>query len=178
MTNEVLDLQKVISGGQTGADQAGLKIAKALNIPTGGWLPKGCMTLEGPRPDLLTEYNMQEHPKEGYAIRTEANVRDSDGTIRFASNFKSAGEKCTLRAIKWFKKEHIDIDINDPLPWHEVVFWVAEHRIKVLNIAGNSEETSPGIGEFVYEYLLNLLPHCLSTANIEATLKSRMKLVN
>jgi hypothetical protein len=176
--NEVLDLRKVISGGQTGADQGGLRIAKALGIPTGGWLPKGCITLDGPQPALLEEYNMQEHPKEGYALRTEANVRDSDGTIRFATNFKSPGEKCTLKAINWFKKPHIDVDLNDPRPWHDVVFWIAEHRIRTLNVAGNSEQTSPGIGDKVYEYLLDLLPHCVSTANIEAVLKSRYNLTD
>ena len=31
-------LERVISGGQTGADQAGLRAARACGIPTGGWL--------------------------------------------------------------------------------------------------------------------------------------------
>jgi hypothetical protein len=30
-------LAKVISGGQTGADQGGLRAARAADIPTGGW---------------------------------------------------------------------------------------------------------------------------------------------
>jgi hypothetical protein len=30
---------KVISGGQTGVDQAALRAAKACGIPTGGWAP-------------------------------------------------------------------------------------------------------------------------------------------
>ncbi|HJT77421.1 MAG TPA: putative molybdenum carrier protein, partial [Gemmataceae bacterium] len=41
-------LERVISGGQTGADQAGLAAAKACGIPTGGWMPKGFLTVAAP----------------------------------------------------------------------------------------------------------------------------------
>ena len=34
-------LEKIISGGQTGADQAALDAAIKLGIPHGGWIPKG-----------------------------------------------------------------------------------------------------------------------------------------
>jgi hypothetical protein len=34
-------IEKLISGGQTGADRAGLEAAKALGIATGGTAPKG-----------------------------------------------------------------------------------------------------------------------------------------
>ena len=37
----------VISGGQTGADQAGWRAAEACGIPTGGWMPRGFLTEEG-----------------------------------------------------------------------------------------------------------------------------------
>jgi RNA polymerase sigma factor (sigma-70 family) len=40
-------VRKVISGGQTGADQAGLFAAEAFGIETGGWMPKGFLTLAG-----------------------------------------------------------------------------------------------------------------------------------
>jgi len=39
--------EKVISGGQTGADQAGLVAAARFAIPTGGWMPHGFETAEG-----------------------------------------------------------------------------------------------------------------------------------
>jgi hypothetical protein len=34
-------LSKIISGGQTGADQAALDAAIELGVPHGGWTPKG-----------------------------------------------------------------------------------------------------------------------------------------
>ena len=45
-------IDRVISGGQTGADQAGWRAAKASGIPTGGWMPKGFLTEDGPRPEF------------------------------------------------------------------------------------------------------------------------------
>ena len=34
-------LERIISGGQTGADRGGLDAAIELGIPHGGWCPKG-----------------------------------------------------------------------------------------------------------------------------------------
>ena len=44
-------LAKIISGGQTGADQAALDVAIKLNIPHGGWIPKGRKTEDGILPE-------------------------------------------------------------------------------------------------------------------------------
>jgi hypothetical protein len=41
-------LELVISGGQTGADQGGLRATRACGIPTGGWAPRGWLTEAGP----------------------------------------------------------------------------------------------------------------------------------
>ena len=57
-------IKKIISGGQTGADQAALDVAIKLNIPHGGWIQKGRKTEEGPLPDqyLLQEMPSREQP--------------------------------------------------------------------------------------------------------------------
>ena len=64
-------VNKIISGGQTGADQAALDVAIKLGIPHGGWIPKGRKTESGPLPD---KYLLQEMPNGSYAKRTEKNV--------------------------------------------------------------------------------------------------------
>ena len=149
-------LTTVISGGQTGTDFWGISAAKKCGFKTGGTMPKGCRTQDGPRFDLLEEYGMKEHSSPDYPGRTEANVKDSDATIRFASNFKSAGEKLTLNLIKWYNKPYLDIDANNPSPIAEVIQWLKDNKVSVLNIAGNSEQTSPGIGEKAYKYFVEV----------------------
>lgn len=68
---------KIISGGQTGADQGALDAAIELDIPHGGWVPKGRKTEASPLP---AKYRLQEMPTASYKARTERNVVDSDGT--------------------------------------------------------------------------------------------------
>ena len=148
-----MTLIKIISGGQTGVDEAGLRAAKFCGLATWGEIPKGFRTLDGPRPDLALEYGLTESISSGYPLRTENNVKNADATIRFASNFHSPGEKCTLRAIKWFKKQYLDININNPLSIEIVSDWIVDGKFKILNIAGNSEDSSPGIGKFVEDFL-------------------------
>lgn len=153
-----MKLEKVISGGQNGVDQAALRAAKFHGIPTGGWMPNGWMTLDGPRPEFEELYSMKECFG-GYKARTEANVVDGTATLMFASNFKSPGEICTFRAISkfqrpYFKVPHDEDKLAEALAWLD---WVAVGTGQiVLNVAGNSETTSPGIGEQAYLFLIEL----------------------
>jgi Circularly permutated YpsA SLOG family len=52
----------VVSGGQTGADQAGWRATEACGIPTGGWMPKGFLTEEGPLRWSANVYGAREMP--------------------------------------------------------------------------------------------------------------------
>jgi Circularly permutated YpsA SLOG family len=70
---------KIVSGGQTGADQAGLRAARAAGIETGGWAPKGWDTEDGPAP-WLEDFGLIECPVTGYPARTEANGLKPFGT--------------------------------------------------------------------------------------------------
>ena len=149
---------KVISGGQTGSDQAGLAAAKELGLETGGWLPKGYMTAEGPRPDLLTLYNMKEHPKKGYPPRTERNVIDSDATVIFG-DADSPGCTLTRKYCKLYTKPVALISFPGAFSIEETAIgianWIAKDpEIFVLNIAGNRESKNPGIFEFTKAVLL------------------------
>ena len=149
-------LVKIISGGQIGADQAGLRAAKQAGLETGGWVPRGCLTLDGPAYWLKTLYGCQEHISDKYPPRTFANVRDSDATIRFAYDFHSPGERCTLRAIQMYHKPYLDISLQDHPSTKVVWRWLCSHHVHTLNIAGNSTKTCPSIDRFVFNYLSKL----------------------
>lgn len=165
---ESIHIKKIISGGQTGADQAGLLVGKHLGISTGGWIPKGCITQDGKAPHLLEQFDLQEHTSYKYSPRTYCNVRDSNGTIRFARNFQSAGERCTLKAIIYYRKPYFDFYVCEDrmgllyIPKieeraREFKGWIKENNIRTLNVAGNSEKSCPGIELFVFKTLVFIL---------------------
>ena len=80
-------VKKIVSGGQTGADQAALDVAIELGIPHGGWIPKGRKTESGPLPE---KYKLKEMPTAFYPKRTVQNVVDPDGTfVEFHGNIMS-----------------------------------------------------------------------------------------
>lgn len=149
-------------------DEAALVIAKQFGLETGGWMPKGFKTLDGNKPEFADLYGMREHSSSDYKDRTWDNVKDSDGTLRIAANFSSLGEKCTINAVKFHKKPHIDIkvkiDMFSPIFSYgydrlhdDVVKWIIDNDINVLNIAGNSERTAPGIHKAAKIYLYKVL---------------------
>jgi hypothetical protein len=71
-------ITKIISGGQTSADQAVLDVAIKKGIPHGGWIPKVRLTEAGILPE---KYQFKEMETGSYPKRTEQNVIDSDGTL-------------------------------------------------------------------------------------------------
>lgn len=150
-------LQKVISGGQTGADVGGVLAARLHGLKTGGWMPLGWKTLNGPRPEYAKLFDMQEHQDPGYKARTWENVYDSDGTIRIAANFNSAGEKCTLNGIRKYDKPYIDVEIIESVIYKEdvvhVAEWMTRCEIKTLNVAGNSHRTWQGMQAYTTKFL-------------------------
>jgi hypothetical protein len=159
-------VQKVISGGQTGADQAGLFAAEACGIETGGWMPRDFLTLAGNRPEFEKRFNIKSTLNPEYPLRTGLNVRDACGTIRFASKWMSAGQKCTLNAIKEHRKPYTDVDMPpnrevDEAEVNRVVAWIRANQIKTLNVAGNSEPASlqsrsSGITVFTQIFLMKV----------------------
>lgn len=138
-------VRKVISGGQTGADQGGLEAARLCGLETGGWIPRGFPTLNGPAPELGRRYRLQEHSSPNYPPRTRRNVKESDGTLRLARNFNTPGEICTLKFLRQYGKPHLDIDIDHPPLIEEVRNWPDRHRIRVLNVAGNTDRQAASI---------------------------------
>jgi hypothetical protein len=143
-------VERVISGGQTGADQAGLAVAKRLGIATGGCTPKSWLTEDGPRPDLASFYKLEEAATSAYPDRTERNVLASDSTVVFGDS-GSRGSMLTALLCQRHGKpcRMIPLDEDSVAAAATLRSWLAEHRIRTLNIAGNRASQSPGIAPFV-----------------------------
>jgi len=151
-------LKKVISGGQTGVDVAALRAAKASDLETGGYMPRGFKTDEGNRPKYEKDFGMKATSSPDYPDRTRMNIRSADATLQIASNFKSRGEKLTTGIIQELKKETLQVVVNlDEEPSEAeaktIADWIREKNIQTLNVAGNSESTSPGIHDWAFKLL-------------------------
>lgn len=146
-------LERVISGGQTGADRAGLIAARAAGLPAGGWMPLGFRADDGDHPEFAQRFGCEEMDSRKYPPRTAMNVKMSDGTLRFATNWDSAGERLTFKLCEKYGKPYLDVTPGGETTPAEVAAWIAAQGIRILNVAGNSERTAPGIQEFVVEFL-------------------------
>ena len=141
---------RVISGGQTGADQGGLAAAEALGLRTGGFAPKGWRTEAGRTSSLGTRYGLTQHVSSAYPPRTEANVKAADLTVVYdESGGKSPGSKLTIRLCRGHGKLFL---VNPPVEELAIVLRLAD--LRVVNIAGNRESSHPGIGERVKKHLM------------------------
>lgn len=159
-------IERVISGGQTGGDQAGWRAAKAIGIATGGWMPRGFLTEDGPRPEFADLYGALEHLSPTYPPRTRDNVIDSFVTLWFGDP-RSPGGRLTLGYAQARGKFTYVIETPGS-EWTPAAiarhvanaFEQQEHFPRslrgvgqTLNVAGNRESSAPGIGEWVERYL-------------------------
>ena len=151
-------LKKIISGGQTGVDQAALDIALRLGIAHGGWVPKGRLTENGPLPPI---YQMQEMPTADYAARTEKNVLVSDGTLIISRGRPSGGTDYTRKMALKHGKQLLHIDLSTGQKASEagslIASWLEMNRIETLNVAGPRASNDPAI----YDDAVNILAHAL-----------------
>lgn len=149
-------IEKIISGGQMGADRAGLDAAAFCYLPTGGWAANGWMiqTFSGENvADMsLKLFGLKEHPEKGYTPRTKANVKDSDGTVWFGYE-NSPGGKLTCGTAKRLGKPLI----LSPTP-HELLIWAEREKVKTLNVAGNRlSELNPDIYLSTFRTIVSIL---------------------
>lgn len=101
---------RIHSGGQTGADLAGLWVAKKMGLPTGGLAPQGFKTQAGDKPALKELFGLK--AAGDYRTRTIQNVRDSDLTIIFARNMSSPGTVLTKNSCMKLVKQSFSIEDN------------------------------------------------------------------
>lgn len=149
-------LTRIISGGQTGCDQAGLRAARACGLETGGYAAMGWL-VETPdgrgerSAPWLAEYGLVECDQPGYAARRRKNVRHSDGTLLLgrADSHGSRGviADCFKASKPWF---HVANGVTRP---HEAAEWVVARKIQTLNVAGNRESSDHGIGDRAERFL-------------------------
>ena len=145
-------IQKIVSGGQTGADRAALDWAIARGFEHEGWCPQGRKAEDG---TISSEYSLRETGSGSYLVRTRWNVRDSDGTAIFTIKSQlTGGSLATQRFARTLGKPCLHISRDDRYdPVEALLDFIEEFEIDTLNVAGPRASNEPGIGEFVWEVL-------------------------
>jgi Circularly permutated YpsA SLOG family len=146
-------LEKVISGGQTGADRAALDWAINHGIPHGGWCPKGRRAEGG----IITErYCLKETPQSEYRQRTQWNVRDADGTLILTLTGQlTGGALFTRQCAERIGLPYLHVVSGDEWP-DKIKVFLEKHSIRILNVAGPRASSAPGIEQFVQEVLTEM----------------------
>jgi hypothetical protein len=158
-----MTVQKIISGGQTGADMGALIAARELGIESGGVAPRGWLTENGPQEQLLRGFGLTECDEDGYDARTRRNAAISDGTL-IVGPHTSGGSAFTHDTVRQLAKPLFLLAFEKALNiqpeasrFEEFRCWLKDHEILTLNVAGNRESQTPGIADFTREFLIQSL---------------------
>lgn len=138
-------IKRIISGGQTGVDRAALDVAIKLDIPHGGWIPKGRLTENGPLPQ---NYQLKETSTSNYSERTEKNVVDTDGTLIISRGQLTGGSEYTREMAQKHIRPWLHIDLNQTSAFQaasSINKWISKNEVEILNVAGPRASKDPQI---------------------------------
>lgn len=147
-------VNKIVSGGQTGVDRAALDAAIQNNIPHGGWCPKGRLAENSTT--IPEFYNLIETEESDVSVRTKLNIRDSSGTMIILPKWPNEvkdGTILTIDEVKAQNKPYYIVNLSGENSYNDILLWIKENKISILNIAGPRESSSNGI----YNKSLNFL---------------------
>ena len=142
MVSDVMAIRRIISGGQTGVDRAALDVALERGIECGGWCPQGRRAEDG---TIDGRYPLDETDSRRYALRTELNVRDADGTLVVTVGEPTGGTAFTLKAAEKHGRPSLLLDPTEKGAVEAFHEWVKREKIETLNVAGPRESNMPGI---------------------------------
>ncbi len=150
-------IKKIISGGQTGVDQAALDAAIDCGISYGGWLPAGRKTENGPLP---LRYIMEEMETASYPERTRKNVVSADATLIISHGPLIGGSALTAYIAKEMNLPyfHLDLDeLNLRADLQKTIKWLQVIRPDILNVAGPRASSDSRIYQESYDIIVELL---------------------
>ncbi len=161
-------VKKIISGGQTGADYAGLVAAKVLGLETGGTAPAGYKTENGPNYELRDYFGLSAFGT--YPERTKTNILNSDMTLILGledtKDFSEGGTALTRVLCIEENKPYMlcKLSINNiMMPDTFLQQYILNHNINTLNIAGPRLSKSPLVFGYGVLYLITNLKHTNQT---------------
>jgi hypothetical protein len=129
-------LKIILSGSQTGAEQAAWRAARAFGIPTGLARPRGVD--QTPTGDV------------------KANVRDADAALWFGAT-TGTGARATVAACLALDRPCLPIDPGASFEPSQIAAWIEAQHVHTLFVTGSPEYEEPGIGDRVERLLRQVL---------------------
>jgi len=175
-----MSLEKVVSGGQRGVDQAALRAAKRAGLKLGGWCPPKfvCDSKSGLRlgkiPIALRIWlsetrspsgSSRQAPKIPRSERTQWNVRNSDATLvlryldpdpdstGIGTDWIDAGTAWTATSALAYGRPLLVCDPRRDGCATRIFDWLDALSVRILNVAGPSEKNAEGIGKISEDLL-------------------------
>ncbi len=151
-----MQIRKIVSGGQTGADLAAFDAARHAGVTYGGWVPKGRLNEAG----IIAHHykNLKETPSDVNEERTRLNVLDADATLIISHGALAGGSLYTLEQAQLHGKSCLHVDLNQiENPIQMIAVWLDALDGRVLNIAGPRASEDKNIYMAVFDLVLQLL---------------------
>jgi len=146
-------IEKIISGGRSGAERAALDASIKLGMAHGGWIPKE--TNEPGEMDA-DKYHLVEMPTASRTETIKKNIRESDGTLMLSHGTLSSDVKNTTKTIQKYSTPLLHVDLNHTGSFSATSLindWIIENDLTILHVTGPSERED----EKIYPATLDIL---------------------
>jgi hypothetical protein len=147
-------IEKLITGGQSGAEQEAWASARRAGVATGGYMPRGFATEDGPNPRLGALYGAIEFPLDD-ATRSRANLRRADALLWLGDPLTDEG-RAAIEACRAVGKPFLAAEPG-LTPVSDVVSWLIVFEVKTLVIAASPASRAPDLGPRVGQFLDRVL---------------------
>ena len=160
-------LEKIISCGRPGAEQAALDAAVKLGVAFGGWLPKESDPKFEPDTD---KYNRIELASTQQIEANKTNIRKSDGTLLLSHGTHGFETHEIAVAARRYSMPLLQIDLNQVNAFNAAGMindWIMDNAISVLHVSGPSLTEDQRIYQATHDiiqavYFLNLTESSVS----------------
>jgi len=154
-------IEKILSGGRPGTEQAALDAAIKLGLAFGGWIPKG------KAPAVIggvDTYNLVEMTSPDWSEACKLNIRNAEGTLILSHGQLPGTAQNIAKMVRRYSKPlfHMDLTLTSSFnAATKINDWIMENDISMLHVAGPLEKEDRRIYKATLDilqavYFLNL----------------------
>ncbi len=133
-------IEKIISGGRSGAELAALDAAIKLGMACGGWIPKESSHPGGINAD---RYNLTEMATSNPTEALKKNIRVSDGTLMLSHGTLSSNVKNTKKTLQRYSTPLLHLDLKSTNAFNAASLindWLIDNDLNILHVTGPTEK--------------------------------------